>query len=188
MRLFRRFSKEEMEKRGRWIITVFISVVLLPLSPAVSAEIYKWKDKDGRIFYSDSPPPAGVDAEIKVFGEDPVEHRKTESPKLDSPKAKETASKPNRIEVDQKRPYKEINVVMYMTSWCRFCRLAREYLRALDVNLLEYDVEKDKNKRGDMLGKSGGVGGVPVIDVEGIIIKGYNPDAIKAAIEKRRSL
>ena len=28
--------------------------------------------------------------------------------------------------------------------------------------------------------------GVPVIDVEGIIIKGFNPDAISAAIRKKR--
>jgi hypothetical protein len=39
-----------------------------------------------------------------------------------------------------------------------------------------------------MLGKSGGSTGVPLIDVEGTIIRGYNPDALKSAIERRRNL
>ena len=38
-----------------------------------------------------------------------------------------------------------------------------------------------------MLVKSGGSRGVPLIDVEGIIIRGYNPDALEdEAIERRR--
>jgi glutaredoxin len=54
--------------------------------------------------------------------------------------------------------------------------------------LIEYNIEQDKSKREEMLGKSGGSRGVPLIDIEGIIIKGYNPDALKSAIERRRSL
>ena len=34
--------------------------------------------------------------------------------------------------------------------------------------------------------ESGGATGVPLIDVEGILIRGYNPEAIRAAIEKRK--
>jgi glutaredoxin len=75
-----------------------------------------------------------------------------------------------------------------MTSWCPYCVKAREYLRSLDVNLIEYNIERDKSKRDEMLFKSGGSGGVPLIDVEGIVIRGYNPDTFKAAIERRRSL
>ena len=29
---------------------------------------------------------------------------------------------------------------------------------------------------------------LPFIDIEGIIIRGYNPDALKGAVEKRRNL
>jgi hypothetical protein len=39
-----------------------------------------------------------------------------------------------------------------------------------------------------MLSKSGGSSGVPLVDIEGIIIRGYNPDAFRGAIERRRSL
>lgn len=77
---------------------------------------------------------------------------------------------------------------MYMSSWCPYCRKAREYINSLGVKLTEYDIDKDRSKNSEMLNKSGGAKGVPLIDVEGLIIKGYVPDAIKTAVEKRRSL
>ena len=90
--------------------------------------------------------------------------------------------------VEEKRPYRDIYVIMYMTSWCPYCVKAREYLRSLDVHLIEYNIERDKSKREEMLSKSGGSTGVPLIDVEGIIIRGYNSNALRAAVERRRSL
>ena len=71
---------------------------------------------------------------------------------------------------------------------CPTCVKARNYLRSLGVNLIEYDVERDKIKREEMLTKGGGSTGVPLIDIEGMITRGYNPDALKGAIEKRRNL
>jgi hypothetical protein len=49
-------------------------------------------------------------------------------------------------------------------------------------------VDRDKGKREEMLQKSGGSRGVPLLDIEGIIIRGYSQNAIRDAIEKRRSL
>jgi len=87
----------------------------------------------------------------------------------------------------KKRPYTSINVIMYMTSWCGYCQKAREYLQSLGVDLVEYDIEKNPSMQKEMRSKSGGSKGVPLIDVEGIIIRGYSPSAIKDAVEKRRS-
>ena len=39
----------------------------ITLSYLESGEIYKWKDKDGNIVFSDTPPPPGVDVEKKEF-------------------------------------------------------------------------------------------------------------------------
>jgi len=87
----------------------------------------------------------------------------------------------------EKGAYGDIEVIIYLTERCAYSRKAREYLNSLGVNLVEYNVEQDQDKRREMLSKTGGKSGVPVIDVEGIIIRGYSPDSIKAAIEKRRS-
>jgi glutaredoxin len=169
-----------MKNQFKGIITILVFVIfLLPASSAISAEIYKWKDKDGNIVFSDAPPPPGVeDVETKKLKEDTIERPKT---KRDTPGTKSES-------VREKRSYGNIDVIMYMTSWCPYCIKAREYIRSLNVNLTEYDVEKDKGKREEMLRKSGGSKGVPLIDVEGILIKGYSPIAIKEAVERRRSL
>ncbi|MEW6377377.1 MAG: glutaredoxin domain-containing protein [Thermodesulfobacteriota bacterium] len=168
-----------MKNQIKLIITILLSYILLsPGSHAISGEIYKWIDKDGNIHFSDTPPPPGVDAEIKRFKEEPTEKPRTKwdtsKPRIDSPR--------------EKRPYRKINVIMYMTSWCGYCRKAREFIHSLDVNLIEYNIEKDLARREEMLSKSGGSKGVPLIDVEGIIIRGFNLEAIKVAVEKRRSI
>jgi len=168
-----------MRSQFRRIITILVLVIFLsPASSAVSGEIYKWEDKDGNVVFSDTPPPPGVNAEIKEFKEDTTER----------PRTKEYPQRPQSERFREKRPYGDIHVIMYMTSWCPYCVKARNYLRSLDVNLIEYNIERDKNKREEMLGKSGGSMGVPLIDVEGTIIRGYNPGALKAAIERRRNL
>jgi glutaredoxin len=153
-------------------------IFLSSASSAVSGEIYKWRDKDGNLVFSDTPPPPGVDAEIKEFKEDTA----------DRPKIKEYLPRHKSESFKEKRPYGDINVIMYMTSWCPYCAKARTYLHSLDVNLIEHNIEQDKSKRDEMLSKSGGSTGVPLVDIEGIIIRGYNPDALKGAVEKRRNL
>jgi glutaredoxin len=55
----------------------------------------------------------------------------------------------------------------------------------MGVSLVEYDIEKDPLKRDEMIAKSGGRA-IPVVDIEGIIIRGYSPDAMKDAIERKR--
>lgn len=57
------------------------------------------------------------------------------------------------------------------------------YARSLGVNLVEYNIETDPGKKEEMKKKSGGSAGVPLLDVEGQIIRGYSPAAIKAAID-----
>jgi glutaredoxin 3 len=147
-------------------------------SPAVSGDYYQWKDKNGNIVFSDVPPPPGVNAEIKEFKQD----------KKEGSKVKEYPKRPPVGNPKGKRPYEGISVIMYIASWCPYCTKARSYLRSLGVNLAEYDIERDKSKREEMLRKGGGSTGVPLIDIEGIIIKGYNPDALKEAIERKRNL
>jgi len=176
----------EMRSQLRAVVPILLLLMFLsPVSSAVPGEIYKWKDKNGNIVFSDTPPPPGVDAEIKEFKED-----KTERPraKENLPRAKENPQKPKSEVLKEKRSYGDIQVIMYMTSWCPYCVKARNYLHSLDVHLIEYNIERDKDRKEEMLSKSGGSTGVPLIDVEGTIIRGYNPDALKAAVERRRGL
>ena len=90
---------------------IFLLFVLLPISSGISAEIYKWEDKNGKIHYSDSPPPAGVGAEIKQFKDEPA-------PKENfKPKVTPSPPPPMSERVKEKRAYSNVNVIMYMTTW-----------------------------------------------------------------------
>jgi len=73
---------------------------------------------------------------------------------------------------------------MYMTDWCGYCKQARQYIRSLGANLIEHNIEKDRSKKDEMKIKSGGSLATPLIDIDGTIIRGYNPAAIKAAVER----
>ena len=84
------------------------------------------------------------------------------------------------------RPYSEIKVILYMTDWCYNCMHAREHLKSLGVQLVEYNVEKDKDKEWESIEKSGRRG-VPVIDIEGIIIYGYISERVTGAVEMKRN-
>jgi len=163
---------------GRINIILLLVIFLSPASFGVSGEFYKWKDKEGNTVFSDHPPPPGVDAEIKEFKEDTRER----------PKAKGSLRTRKSESFKEKRSYGDIKTIMYMTSWCPYCTKARNYLLSLGVHLVEYNIERDKSKRDEMVSKGGGSTGVPLIDIEGIIIKGYNPDALKGAVERRRNL
>jgi hypothetical protein len=46
---------------------------LISISGLSQAEIYKWKDKDGRVRYSDTPPPSNVKQEAIVGKKKPAE-------------------------------------------------------------------------------------------------------------------
>jgi glutaredoxin len=166
-----------MENQFKRVIAFFLFVIcFISVSSVESAEIYKWKGEDGHIVYSDTALPPSGDTEGKKFKEEATGR----------PVAGESLPKCKSEIFEGKRAYRDIHVIMYMTSWCPYCSKARNYLRSLDVNLIEYDIEKDRNKREEMLSKSGGSRGVPLIDIEGIIVRGYNSDAMRAAIEERR--
>ena len=56
-------------------------------------------------------------------------------------------------------------------------------MRSLGVDAVEYNIDKDSDKKDELRRKSGRTG-VPVIDVEGTIIRGFDPEEIKAALDR----
>lgn len=64
-------------------------------------------------------------------------------------------------------------IVIYSTPTCPYCQAAKEFLKENNVPFEDIDVSKDAAKAQEMVVKSGQMG-VPVIDVEGEIIVGFN--------------
>jgi len=77
-------------------------------------------------------------------------------------------------------------VIIYTTSWCGYCRKAIVDLDASGVRYINKDVEKDPEAKREQLMKSGGRKGVPLIDVAGEIIRGYDRHRLKAALARLR--
>ena len=65
------------------------------------------------------------------------------------------------------------SITIYTTPTCRFCTAAKEFFSAHDLPYQEKDVTVDAEARTAMIQKSGQLG-VPVIDIDGKIVVGYN--------------
>jgi glutaredoxin-like YruB-family protein len=74
-------------------------------------------------------------------------------------------------------------VYLYTTSWCPACKRAKAFLRREGVKFTEKDVENNRANLEEMLKKSGGARGVPVIDVNGTIMRGFSARALKQALK-----
>jgi len=76
---------------------------------------------------------------------------------------------------------KSAKVKVYTTSTCPWCIKTKEFLKANNVKYQEVNVGEDEKARNEMLEKSGQFG-VPVTDVGGTIIVGYDKEALKKAL------
>jgi len=73
-------------------------------------------------------------------------------------------------------------VILYATSWCGYCEKARELLNENNIEFHEYDVEKSEEGR-EQFKRLGGKG-VPVILIDGEVLKGFNPSRILELAKK----
>ena len=78
-------------------------------------------------------------------------------------------------------------VVLYSTSWCGACRTARQWLTGRGVAFVEKDIEKDQAAAQELLAKAKAAGvspsGVPVLDVGGTLVQGFDQARIEALLE-----
>jgi glutaredoxin 3 len=73
-------------------------------------------------------------------------------------------------------------IALYSTPSCGYCRMAKDWFRSKNLNFEEYDVSRDQRRADELVRKSGQMG-VPVIDVNGKIIIGFNTAAIEKALK-----
>lgn len=71
------------------------------------------------------------------------------------------------------------NIIIYSTPSWPWCTKVKDYLSQKSITYTDYDVSKNYDKAVEMVQKSG-QRGVPVIDINGQIIVGFD----KASIDK----
>ena len=74
-----------------------------------------------------------------------------------------------------------MTVKVYSTPTCPYCKLTKEFLKEKGIAFSDIDVAADPAAANDMVKKSGQMG-VPVIDVNGSIIVGWNKTALEEAL------
>lgn len=72
-------------------------------------------------------------------------------------------------------------VTIYSTQTCHFCGLAKEFFKEHSINYTEHNVSSDLEKRKEMVEKTGQLG-VPVIDIEGQVIIGFDEGRLTEAL------
>ena len=74
-------------------------------------------------------------------------------------------------------------IEIYTTSTCPWCQKTKEWLKEKKINFKEHDVTSDEKAKEKMIKISGQMG-VPVLDIDGTIIVGYNPKEIEKFLKK----
>jgi len=72
-------------------------------------------------------------------------------------------------------------VKVYSTPTCPYCIRAKQFLKDNNIQFENIDVSADQQKSEEMVKISGQMG-VPVLDIEGEIIVGFDKEAIKKAL------
>ena len=76
-------------------------------------------------------------------------------------------------------------ITIYTTSWCAFCHAEMQWIDKLGIPYIAKDIEADKAAYDELLSKNGGsFSGVPVTDVAGDIILGFDRPRLQDAINK----
>ncbi|MCX7807841.1 MAG: glutaredoxin family protein [Deltaproteobacteria bacterium] len=77
-------------------------------------------------------------------------------------------------------------IVLFGASWCKACQQAEAYLRSRGVPFVKRDVDSDPSAQAEMLrrARAAGLAGgsIPLIDIRGKVIQGFNPQAIEKAL------
>lgn len=77
------------------------------------------------------------------------------------------------------------SITMYTTPTCAFCHMAKEYFKARGLDFTAKDVTTDPSAYHELLDKSQQLG-VPVIDIGGTIIVGFDRPRIDLALREKK--
>ena len=75
-------------------------------------------------------------------------------------------------------------VLLYVTSWCPYCRQALDYLKSNGIRHVAYDIDKDgaaRQKYEEMGGQ-----GVPFIIIGANKMSGYSREALEYYLENSK--
>ena len=171
-------------------------VLGLLVSLSLHAEIYKWKDENGAVHFSDAKPaddatkpaPKVETVEltpITIMQDGSVTNSSNLTVNMLDQFKDKLGTLASDIGISGAAPDKKskAQVEIYTTSWCGACKKAKSWLRSKGSTYKEYDVEKNREAAIRMQNLGGG-GGVPFAVINGDKLNGFSEEAYKAALGK----
>ena len=171
-----------------------------PAAPAAGHRVYTWYDASGVPHLATSlaeiPPPARghvVVSKLDAGGKDALDDSltvgdfSTSAPQFSRVDLAHLKA-PGDGAIDGKALLAhDDEVTIYGTSWCHFCKAARAFLEARHVPFVDVDIEADARAAAEMKAKlrAAGIrfGGVPVLDVRGRLIEGFDKKRLVEALD-----
>lgn len=139
-------------RRGVLVFCTAVIVLQVAFAQVVSAKLYTWTDRNGVIRRTYYPPPP------------------------------DQVGKENRMQqVPALQQRSDNQVELFVTSWCPYCKKAKEFFRSRGIKITVYDVEKNQQAAARKK-KLDGRGGVPFAVINGRNIHGYAPDQYANAL------
>ena len=75
-----------------------------------------------------------------------------------------------------------MSVKVYSTPTCPYCKMAKDFLKENNIQFEDIDVSSDLEAAREIIDKSGQMG-VPVIEIDGQIIVGFDKNKLKEALK-----
>lgn len=63
-------------------------------------------------------------------------------------------------------------IEIYSASYCGECKRAKAYMKAKGIKFVDYDIEKDLDKRGEFYARGGR--GIPLLIIRGEMMQGFD--------------
>lgn len=76
-------------------------------------------------------------------------------------------------------------ITVYSADWCAFCHAAKSYFDKIGVKYVEKNVEEKREYMQESVEKSGQTG-IPVIDIDGKIIVGFDRARIDTILKDKQ--
>lgn len=76
-----------------------------------------------------------------------------------------------------------MEVQIYTTPTCPWCQKLKDWLKKKKISFIEHDITESDKARDEALEKSSQLG-VPVIDIDGKIVVGFNEGELEKALKE----
>jgi len=73
-------------------------------------------------------------------------------------------------------------VKVYSTNWCTYCKMAKDFLTENKIKFEDINIQENPEAAQEMIEKTGQTG-VPVIQIDGKIVIGFNIEELKKILK-----